>query len=132
METNKLYTIAADKGITVDFFPLPQNKSVCISTREREYVALDPQVFGCQERVCLAHELGHCATAGFYNMYSPLDIREKYEKRAWSWAIRFLVPLKELEKAQKNGMNDIDELAEHFAVTREFMKRVMDYYIQNQ
>lgn len=132
METNKLYTIAADKGITVDFFPLPKNKSVCISTSEREYVALDPQVFGCQERVCLAHELGHCATAGFYNMYSSLDIRERYEKRAWIWAIRFLVPRIELEKAQKNGLCDIDQLAEYFSVTQDFMKRAMDYYIQNQ
>ncbi len=132
METNKLYSIAAEKGITVDFFPLPKNKSVCISADSGEYVALDPKVFGCQERVCLAHELGHCATAGFYNMYSSLDIREKYEKRAWSWAIRSLVPLRELEKAQKNGLSDIDELAEYFSVTREFMQRAMDFYMQNR
>lgn len=132
METNKLYAIAADKGITVDFFPLPKNKSVCISANNREYVALDPEVFGYQERVCLAHELGHCITAGFYNMYSPLDVRDKYEKKAWHWAIEILVPRAELAKAQKNGLSDIDELAEHFSVTKDFMKRAMDYYLQNQ
>lgn len=132
METNKLYTIAADNGITVDFFPLPQNKSVSIRTKGKEYVALDPEIFGCQERVCLAHELGHCATAGFYNLHSPLDLREKHERRAWSWAIRFLVPLKELKKAQKEGYTDIGQLAEYFSVTQDFMQRTMDYYMQNQ
>lgn len=132
METNKLYNLADSSGVTVDFFPLPHNKSVCVNVDGRDFVALDPTVFGSQERVCLAHELGHCATAGFYGTHTPLAVRQRHEKKAWAWAIKCLVPLSELKKAQQRGYTDIVQLAEYFTVTRDFMKRAMDFYMQNQ
>jgi Zn-dependent peptidase ImmA (M78 family) len=81
-----------------------------------------------QERVHLAHELGHCETGSFYNLYSSLDIREKQEKRADLWAVRRLVPADEFRFALSRGIVEIWELAEYFDVTEDFIRRTLDIY----
>ncbi len=130
METEKLYKVAADYGITLDYYPMPKAKSAVVNLSGRYFVAIDPAVFGSTalERVCLAHELGHCQTGSIYNVYSPLDIRAKHEKKADKWAFDALVPRKELENAIKNGYCDIPELAEYFTVTEEFMQKAIEFY----
>lgn len=82
-----------------------------------------------QERVHLAHELGHCETGAFYNVYSPLDIREKQENRADCWAVRKLIPPEELERAVNSGLCEIWELAEYFDVTEDFIRKAADIYL---
>ena len=130
METEKLYKLATENGITLDFYPMPKTVSAAVNLCGRYFVAIDPAVFGntALERVCLAHELGHCQTGSIYNIYSPLDIREKHEKRANKWAVDQLVPRAELEKAIKNGYREISELAEYFSVTEDFMKKAIEIY----
>lgn len=81
-----------------------------------------------QERVHLAHELGHCETGSFYNLYSPLDIREKQEKRADFWAVRRLVPAEEFRFALSRGVVEIWELAEYFDVTEDFIRKAVEIY----
>ena len=132
MDTSNLYEFAVKNNITIDFFPLEETKSVCINLDNKNFVALDPTVLSsqAQERVCLAHELGHCETASFYNVYSPLDIRQKHENRANKWAITQLVPLNQLEEKLKNGYTDITSLAECFSVTEEFMSKAIKFYLQ--
>ena len=80
------------------------------------------------EKIKLAHELGHCMTGAFYNQYSKLDIREKHERRADKWAIKKLIPVDELKRAVKSGRESRYELAEYFNVTEDFMQKAMDYY----
>lgn len=128
METNKLYRIAEKSGIAVDRFPLPNNHSIAIKDGDNMYVAIDENISGAQERVCLAHELGHCETASFYNIYAPLDIREKHEHRADRWAIRALVPKTVYQRALRHGYDNIYALAEFFGVTADFMKKAVEYY----
>ena len=130
METEKIYKIARDNGITLDFYPMKRSLSAAIDLGGKYFVGIDPAVLASQslERVCLAHELGHCQTGSTYNLYSPLDLRAKHERRADNWAVQLLVTRAELEQALKNGYRDIPSLAEYFSVTEDFMKKVIDYY----
>ena len=130
MKTETLYRIAADNGISLDFFELPVTKSVCVKHNGKCYIAIDPSQTSTNaaERVCLAHELGHCQTDSFYNIYAPLDNRGKHERKADIWAINKLIPKKELVKAIKKGHREISELAEYFSVTEDFMRKAFEIY----
>ena len=128
METNRLYNIAEKSGITVERFDLKENGSVSVKSGQNLYVALDNGMCGAKEKVCLAHELGHCVTLSFYNMYSPLDVRGKHEKRAQDWAIKTLIPKTKLKTALKKGYDNVYSLAEYFGVTADFMLQAVEYY----
>lgn len=130
MEINKLYSIAARQNVTVDRFSMRENASASVAAGDRLFIAIDPAISGKCEKVCLAHELGHCVTGSFYNLYSPLDIRGKHEQRANRWAIKKLVPKYRYEKAIKHGIDTIYGLAEYFEVTPDFMQKAVDYYKQ--
>ncbi len=128
METTKLYTFAEREGVKICRLPLPENLSVSAKCGSGLYVGMDDGLSGAAEKVCLAHELGHCATYSFYNVYSPLDIREKHENRANKWAIKKLVPKNRLENAIHLGYDNIYMLSEYFGVTADFMKKAINYY----
>ena len=130
MSINNLYRIAEKQGITIDRFSLKENGSVSVKDGDRLFVGLDEALTGASEKVCLAHELGHCQTLSFYNMYSPFDIREKHEKKADRWAIKKLVPKTVFLKALRGGYDNIYSLAEYFGVTTDFMQKAVDYYNQ--
>ncbi len=131
METNKLYCIAEKQGVTVDRLNAKENLSVSVKLGDNCFVCIDSDLSGASEKVCLAHELGHCVTNSFYNVYSPLDIRGKHEKRADKWAIKKLVPKTVFERAIKNGYDNIYTLAEYFGVTADFMQKAVEFYIPN-
>lgn len=128
METNRLYNIAEKNGVTVERFDLRENGSVSVKSGKNLYVALDNGMCGANEKVCLAHELGHCVTLSFYNMYSPLDIRGKHERKAQSWAIKTLIPKSKLKTALKKGYDNVYSLAEYFGVTADFMLQAVEFY----
>lgn len=128
MEINRLYSIAEKSGITVERFDLKENGSVSVKSGQNLYVALDNEMSGAKEKVCLAHEIGHCVTLSFYNMYSPLDIRGKHERKAQNWAIKALVPKTKLKTALKKGYDNVYSLAEYFGVTTDFMLQAVEFY----
>lgn len=132
MELDELYKLAEDKGVRVMAFSLPQNKAVTINVGDDCYVGVDPEVFGreCEEKVVLAHEMGHIATGGFYTSETDKTSRKKHEARAEKWAIERLVPKAALKEAIKNGCEDVESLAEFFGITKEYMSQVMIYYLQ--
>ena len=80
------------------------------------------------EKVKLAHELGHCETGSFYNRYAARDIRQKYENRANKWAYKKLVPQDELAEACLQGYREPWELAEYFGVTEFFLRNALEFY----
>ncbi len=131
MQTDKLYELAEENGITVEGHPLPQTQAVTVKLGENYFVAIDTAVL-CSpsgERVCLAHELGHCQTASLYSQNDDKNIRGKNERRAEIWAIKKLVPFKELtDVIIKTGNDDLVSLSEHFSVTPEFMYKALLYY----
>lgn len=128
MKTTELYRIAERDGVTVQRFLLSSNKSVSLLSGKRLFIGLDGKISGADEKVCLAHELGHCETMSFYNMYSPCDIRGKHERRANVWAIKKLIPRRKYFWALRYGYDNIYLLAEYFGVTPEFAQKTVDYY----
>lgn len=132
METTKLYTIAESNGITVDRFNMKLNGSASVFMDDKYFIAVDSSLCGKKEKVSLAHEMGHCLTGSFYNIYAPLDIRKKHERRADCWAIKKLVPKSVYKMALRHGIDTLYELSEYFGVTCEFMQKAIDYYKENK
>ncbi len=128
MTITKLYKKAEQNGVAVEYFPLAQNRSISALYDNMCYIAIDNELTAAEEKVCLAHELGHCETMSFYNIYSPLDIRGKHERRADCWAIGELIPKQEYFRALHKGYTQLNDLADYFDVTPEFMQKAVDYY----
>ena len=81
-----------------------------------------------EEKVKLAHELGHCETGAFYNRYAARDVRQKHENRANKWAYKKLVPEDELKQAILQGYREPWELAEYFDLPEAFLRGALKYY----
>lgn len=122
----------AVRNIPIIPYPLPENGSVSIWDGQNSYViGMDASALdgGAQERVHLAHELGHCVTGSFYNRYTPFDSRLRHEYRADKWAVRRLIPAEALDEAVAAGYTEIWALAEHFGVTEEFMRKAVCLHV---
>lgn len=131
MELLELYQLADAEHIPVYSFDLPQTQSLSLMNNDGSCaVAIDP--FGLNstkdEKIRLAHELGHCVTGSFYNRYSDFDIKAKSEYKADKWAIKKLIPKDELQAAFEQGYTEPWDLAEYFNVTEEFIIKAVNYY----
>ena len=84
-----------------------------------------------EEKVILAHEIGHCETGSFYNIYSSYDVMAAHEHRADVRSYKLLVPHDELKEAVKHGYKEVWELAELFDVPCDYMAQAMAYW-QNE
>ncbi len=134
METNKLYNIAENNGIRVDFISLCENPAFSLEIGGKGFIAMDKALAGstAAERVALAHELGHLATGATYTPGSDLKTVKKQERAAHRWAINALVPYGELLKAVAAGEEDLTCLADRFDVTEDFMQRAIKYYLETK
>lgn len=131
MELLELYQLSDAEHIPVYSFDLPQTHSLSLMNNDGSCaVAIDP--FGLNstkdEKIRLAHELGHCVTGSFYNRYSDFDIKARSEYKADKWAIKKLIPKDELQAAFEQGYTEPWNLAEYFNVTEEFIIKAVNYY----
>lgn len=131
MQLQELYNWAENHHIEIDDFPMRQLTAVSFP---EGWIALDTAKLknAAEEKACLAHELGHCATGSFYNVHSPCGLREREETRAARWAIRVLVPEEELLQAVQHGITEPWELAEFFDVPEAFIRKAMAYYSERK
>lgn len=130
METAKLLQEAQDSDIPIIYLSIPESGSMCVQTDRRCYIGMDYGVLEdeASRRVHLAHELGHCRTGAFYNRWAARDVRQKHEHRADKWAIKKLISEDELDEAVADGRTDLWELAEHFGVSEEFVRKAVCWY----
>lgn len=127
----ELYRIAYESGVTVDCFELGKREALSVMDTDLEcYIAIDPFKLQSErdEKMKLAHEMGHCCTGSFYNRYAACDVRQKHENKANKWAIQKLIPEKEFRDAISGGYTKVCDLAERFDVTEEFMKMAICWY----
>lgn len=132
MDISTLYDFAKQQNIGVLQYPMHENGSMSIMTDDGScFIGIDHSVQdgNIQERVHLGHELGHCVTGSFYNRYSNYDCRQRHENKADKWAVKYLIPVEDLDTAVANGCTEIWELAEHFGVTEQFMQKAVCYYV---
>ena len=126
----ELYDIADQNNITVDCFEMERREAFSLIDGDECYIAIDPFRLrtNADEKTKLAHELGHCMTGSFYNRYAAVECRQRHENHADKWAIRKLIPQKDLDNAIADGITEIWELAEHFGVSEDFVKKAVCLY----
>ena len=132
MEIQRLYDFAKQQNIGVFPFPLPETGSLSlISDNGTCFIGMDDSVRDgdVQERVHLGHELGHCVTGSFYNIYAAVDCRQRHENKADKWAVLTLIPVEELDNAIAEGCTEVWELADRFGVTEDFIRKTVCYYV---
>ncbi len=131
VELDDLYDYADEHDISVDLFSMNYAESLSEPIGNGA-IAIDPFKIksSADEKVKLAHELGHCEVGAFYNRYSPYDLVERHERRADKWAIKRLIPKLELDSAVAAGRSGVWELAELFNVTEDFMRKAIAFYQQ--
>ena len=131
MQLASLYRCAQRNHIPVLRYPLPRCGSLSVQTEQGYFIGMDQAVCdnAAQERTHLSHELGHCLTGSFYNVYTPFDVRLRHEHRADKWAIRRLIPAKALDEAVAAGHTQLWDLAEHFGVTEAFMRKAVCLHV---
>lgn len=128
-----LYEYAETHNIDVDWFIMGETESFSTQLYDGSCaIAINPlKLCGeCDEAAKLAHELGHCETGSFYCKNSTMDERGRCEERANRWAIKKLLPFKEMEEAVKNGCIDTNELSEYFSVPEKMICDAIRYYTQ--
>ena len=81
-----------------------------------------------QEKSAALHEAGHYATGTTHALDSPFDLVAKHEHKADKWAVQRALSAEELDEAVASGCTELWELAEHFNVTEEFMKKAVCWY----
>ncbi len=136
MISDKLYLEAEQAEIMVYCGKgLQETKSISVSSDGDMFIGIDDSAMQtrAEERVHLAHELGHCVTGAFYSVRSPLNTRSRCERIANNYAIKKLVNEDELIKVieENNGDISVWALAEHFTVTEDFMRMALEYYFDN-
>ena len=129
MTLDELYIYAEDKEIEVDDFPM---RELVSASFPENWIAMDSRKMKtrAEEKVILAHEVGHCETGSFYNIYSPYDSKERHERKANVWSYRKLVPHEDLIAAVQKGITEIWELAEYFDVPCDYMQKAAEYWRQ--
>lgn len=127
-----LYDFAAQENIPIVPYPLPLTGSMSVMADSGAcFIGMDESVLdgGKSERVHLSHELGHCATGSFYNIYAAVDHRRRHENRADKWAVQQLITVDALDEAVAEGCTELWALAERFGVTEEFIRKAVCYYV---
>ncbi len=101
MNIKGLYNIADINDISVYHFPMKETFAVSVPGN----IGIDTNKIetSAEEKVILAHELGHCMKNAFYNIRNICDLREKHEYKADKWAVNTVIPFENLMQAVNNG-----------------------------
>lgn len=132
MQSNlDLYNFAEQENIIVDTVKLPKNTSITVCMHEQEFILIDEEVKSdtAEERVHLAHEIGHCETGAYYAVGADKVVRDKAEYQAKRWAIVHLLPKDALFELLKKGYNEWD-IAEEYNVTVDFVREAYRLYFE--
>ncbi len=131
MKTHELYSIAEQENVSIFTYTLHAREALSMIDPDGQcFIALDPKQLSssADEKTKVAHELGHCVTGSFYNVFSSCDDRQRHENKADKWAIKKLIPKDELENAVSKGYTEIWQLAEWFNVTESMIRKAISWY----
>lgn len=125
----ELYRFAADHGIDVSAFPLPESGSLALELDGRCYVGMDSSQHYTEgeEAAHLGHELGHCMYGGFYNEAASEDTIMRHEVRADRWYIENAIPKNHLKNLLAREY-DAWEIADIMGTTVEYIQKACVHY----
>ena len=129
MTLEELY-LSVPSNIDIDYFIFANTESLSAPVGDRFIIAIDPTKVRSEadEKLKVAHEVGHCETGSFYSPGTDWVVRSRCENRADVQAIKKLVPKDELMAAFADGCTEAWELSERFGVPEPFIRRAAEYY----
>ena len=133
MNTKELYTLIEKTGITTHAVACPQSKAITLNFNGKKFIGIDPSVFKNEydERLILAHEIGHALTDAYYSKQDSPNFVSRMENRADKKAIEILVPKNKLD-AVLDEHSTVFSLSEHFGVPEEIIKKAFWYYYKKK
>jgi integrase len=117
MTLPELYEKMDELGVDLVNCPAPNNLAFSTMLSDGHcYIFMDNKnITEKEEKLKVAHELGHCATGSFYNQHShPLKVA-KCEEKARRWEYKSLLPWDELRAAILSGQRQTWDLADEKA-----------------
>lgn len=129
MTLEELY-LSIPSNIDIDYFIFANTESLSAPIGDRFVIAIDPTKIKSEadEKLKVAHEVGHCETGSFYSPGEDYFLRQRYENRADRQAIKKLVPKDELKKAVSAGYTEAWQLSEIFGVPEPFIRKAAAFY----
>lgn len=121
-----IYEEAEADGVDVHFLKLETQGSLSVS----DNIVVDASKLPttAEETTAAIHELGHCNTGSFYNVYSPIDNRRKNENNADRYAIKRYINKEELLTMLEQGEQPY-EIAMYYGLTEAFIRKAICYYV---
>lgn len=114
------YPIGFAKGVTTR-----ENSKYCI------FFDLGQAHTRAELNSVLAHECAHAATGSLHKVDSPYELVARHEHRANRWAAERFLPYVGLKHAVDDGLR-LDEIAEMYDVTEDFVSWAFHYYAVNR
>lgn len=133
MTTNELYKLAKKEGIETHTVSCPKSKAITINIKNKKHIGIDKSVLKNEydERLVLAHEIGHALTDAYYSDFeNPVNVI-RMEHRANKKTVEMLVPKTQLDKIIDEN-STVFTLAEHFMVPEEMIKKAFWLYYKKQ
>lgn len=128
---DELYLYAEEQGIGVDYYLFDRAESLSALLPDGSCViAVDPTKLrsSLDEKMKIAHEIGHCDTGSFYNRYAALDVRRQHERRADKRAVQLMVTAEDLDAAVAAGHTEIWDLAEFLGLSEYYVRKAFCLY----
>lgn len=133
MNTKELYSLLEEKGITTHTVDCPLSKAISLNFNGTKFIGIDPSVLKNEydERLVLAHEIGHALTDAYYTKQDNPVFISRMENRANKKTVEMLVPKNKLD-AVLNEHSTVFELSEYFCVPEDFIKKAFWLYYKKQ
>ena len=132
MTAVQLYQFAEDNDIEIYDFRLNGRKALSMPLQGGVCaVAMDTLTMTQTDEIeALAHELGHCMTHTFYTPSTPMVTRARCEVRAKKWAVKHLVPERQLMRLLSAGREPW-EIAEILGIEEQTVIDAVNLYLYN-
>lgn len=134
MNLTQLYEYAEQKGITVSSWKIDNRKACVIKMGQDYHILMNDRLIDGErdERVVLAHELGHCRSDRMYYLQdycNPLYKANiaKAERKAHYETCRLLIKPEELKKALQENDTEYNA-AESLDIDLFTFRDVVEYY----
>lgn len=124
-----MYDDLAAMNVDVADIPLKANYAIAFFD---DFLVIDHSKCktAAQERTILAHEVGHYLSGAFYHAYSPYEVKEQAEHKAFAASVEKYLPVSEIVRCYRSGMTEIWQLAEHFNLEDDFVEKALRYWTE--
>lgn len=128
MTTEEIEQAITEAGADVTEIRLETIRACTVEAGGGLHVAINADLSEREKKAGLAHELGHIKQGGLYQMSTPPLLRQKAETLAERYAAEILVPPHAIKEAEHEGLVTVWELADHFALPEDVMRRIIALY----